>query len=200
MFDWIVQTIEASGYWGIALLMFLENIFPPIPSELIMPVAGYSAARGELNLGLVILAGTAGSMLSALPWYYAGYVMGQARIRYLAGRFGRWLTVSPEDVDKAAIWFERYGGWAVLIGRLIPTIRTLISAPAGVTRMSMGRFLVLSTIGTTIWNVILTMGGYVLKEAYPLVEDYVNPLSTAVVVVVIGVYIFRVIFVGKRRV
>jgi membrane protein DedA with SNARE-associated domain len=200
MFDWIVQTIEASGYWGIALLMFLENIFPPIPSELIMPVAGYSAARGELNLGLVILAGTAGSMLSALPWYYAGYVMGQARIRYLAGRFGRWLTVSPEDVDKAAIWFERYGGWAVLIGRLIPTIRTLISAPAGVTRMSMGRFLLLSTIGTTIWNVILTMGGYVLKEAYPLVEDYVNPLSTAVVVVVVGVYVFRVIFVGKRRV
>ncbi len=199
MFDWIVQTIEASGYWGIALLMFLENIFPPIPSELIMPVAGFAAARGDLNVVMVILAGTAGSMLSALPWYYAGYLMGQARLRFLAGRFGRWLTVSPEDVDKAADWFQRFGGWAVLFGRLIPTIRTLISAPAGVTRMSMGRFLVLSTIGTVVWNTILTLSGYVLKEAYPLVEDYVNPLSTAVVVVVVGTYIFRVIFVGRRK-
>lgn len=193
MFETIVDTVAQSGYLGIFMLMFAENLFPPIPSELIMPLAGFVAARGELNLPLTILAGTLGSIVGALPWYYAGALMGQERLKRLADRYGRWLTVSADDVDHAAHWFQCHGAKAVFFGRLVPAIRTLISVPAGITRMPLLPFLFYSTIGSLIWTSLLAIAGYLLEKQYVLVADYVDPVSKFVVIAVVAIYLYRLL-------
>ncbi len=180
------------GPVGIALLMFLENIFPPIPSELIMPLAGYLATRGDMNIVVVIAAGTAGSLIGALPWYYMGMRLGHEGARRLSMRHGRWLTMHPSDVDAAAERFARHGKTSVLIGRLIPTIRTLISVPAGVSGMPLGQFLIFSSIGTCLWTALLALSGYMLGQAYDAVAAYVDPVSTVVLIILIGIYSYRV--------
>lgn len=197
MFDWITTFLQQSGYLGIFLLMALENLFPPIPSELIMPLAGYNAARGEINPVGAVLAGTAGSILGALPWYFLGRLFGYERLRVLAERHGRWITVSPEDLDKARQWFERHCGKMVLFGRLLPTIRTLISIPAGVAAMNFARFLLLTAIGTFVWTAVLGALGYVLEDHYAAVADYVNPVSTAIVVMIAATYLYRLVTFGR---
>lgn len=193
LFDSITDIVSQSGYLGIFLLMLAENVFPPIPSELIMPLAGFVAARGELDLILVILSGTAGSVVGALPWYYAGALFGKDRLKRMANRFGRWMTVSPADIDMASDWFERHEGAAVFFGRLVPAIRTLISVPAGIVRMPMLPFLAYSTIGSLIWTTLLTMAGFLLESQYEVVEGYVDPLSKLVVLTVVAVYVYRFI-------
>ncbi len=135
MFDWITGIVDRTGYLGVALLMFAENLFPPVPSELIMPLAGFAAARGDLSLPLVLAAGVAGSLAGALFWYWIGRKVGADRLKRWAGRHGRWLTLSPGDVDEADAWFDRHGVKAVLLGRLIPAVRTLVSVPAGLAAM-----------------------------------------------------------------
>ena len=193
MFDKIVEIVSAFGYVGVFLLMLLENIFPPIPSELIMPLAGFVAARGDLNFIAVILVGTAGSVVGALPWYYAGAKLGQARMKRFAERWGHWLTLSPEDVDKASEWFDRHGKGAVFFGRLIPAVRTLISVPAGIAGMSMTKFLIYSTLGSLIWTALLALAGYLLEPQYEKVSEYMNPISTGVVVLMVLYYLYRLI-------
>jgi membrane protein DedA with SNARE-associated domain len=180
------------GPFGIALLMFLENVFPPIPSELIMPLAGYLATRGDMNILVVIAAGTIGSLLGTLPWYYLGRRLGHDGVRRLAERHGRWLTLHPDDVDAATDRFKRFGRTSVLVGRLIPTVRTLISVPAGVARMPLAQFLAFSTIGTLAWTAALALAGYLLGQAYSLVSAYVDPISTAILVILVAAYIYRV--------
>ena len=193
MFDKIVEIVSAFGYVGVFLLMLLENIFPPIPSELIMPLAGFVAARGDLNFIAVILVGTAGSVVGALPWYYAGAKLGQARMKRFAERWGHWLTLLPEDVDKASEWFDRHGKGAVFFGRLIPAVRTLISVPAGIAGMSMTKFLIYSTLGSLIWTALLALAGYLLESQYEKVSEYMNPISTGVVVLMVLYYLYRLI-------
>lgn len=192
MFDWITDLIERTGYFGIFVLTFLENVFPPVPSELIMPLAGYKAAEGSLSLPLVIAAGTAGSLAGASIWFYAGLKLGHQRVRRLAERHGRWLTMSPDDVEKATAWFERHGGPAVLIGRLIPAIRSVISLPAGIARMPLPGFLALSAIGTGLWTIFLVCAGYLLESQHAVVADYLNPVSNAVFAGMALWYIWRV--------
>lgn len=199
MFETIVDIVSQSGYLGIFMLMFIENVFPPIPSELIMPLAGFAASRGDLNLVLVIVYGTLGSIAGALPWYYAGALMGKERIKRMADRFGRWLTVSAADVDHAALWFERHGGRAVFFGRLIPAIRTLISVPAGITRMPLLPFLLYSTVGSLIWTGLLAVSGFMLEKQYTVVADYVDPVSKLVVILVIAIYFYRLITHTQRK-
>lgn len=193
MFDWITGLIDSGGPLAIALLMFLENVFPPIPSELIMPLAGFNAARGGAPLWLTILAGTAGSLAGAYFWFYLGRRFGAARLRLLVRRHGRWLTMSPADLRRTQNWFDRHGDKAVFFGRFIPTVRTLISVPAGLARMPMWKFLAFTTIGSAIWTSILTFAGLLLHENYALVADYVDPLSKIVVITVVAVYLWRVI-------
>jgi membrane protein DedA with SNARE-associated domain len=193
MFDWMVGLVEKGGYVGIALLMLAENLFPPIPSELIMPLAGFSAAQGKLNVLLVILSGTIGSVFSALAWYYLGKCLGPMRLRWLAARHGRWVTLSPADVEKASQVFARWGVPAVFFGRLVPAVRTLISVPAGITAMRMNRFLAWTTLGTALWTAFLTGMGYALKERYLAVAEWANPVSNVIVGVLIVVYLYRVI-------
>jgi membrane protein DedA with SNARE-associated domain len=191
MSEWIISTITQWGYVGIFLLMVAENVFPPIPSELIMPFAGFVAANGDLNPIGVLLAGVLGSLAGTLVWYIAARLLGIERFRLLCNRFGRFATISEDDIDKAVHWFDRHGQWAVLFGRLVPAVRTLISVPAGLAAMPVWKFLIVSAIGTTIWTAILTGAGYLLHEQYDLVEGWVDPVSTAVVAVAIVIYIWR---------
>lgn len=192
MFEWITNAIEQMGYGGIAMLMFVENVFPPIPSELIMPLAGFNASRGEMSLVWVVVSGTVGSVAGAVLWYYLGWWLGCARLKRLAARHGRWMTVSPEDIDRSAAWFRRHCGKAVFIGRLVPAVRTLISVPAGVAEMQVGRFLLYSTLGTVVWTTFLAGTGYLLQEQYAKVSDYLNPVSYMVVGSIVIGYLYRV--------
>ena len=164
MFDWISGFIDAVGLAGIALLMFIENVFPPIPSELIMPLAGFNAASGDHNLFAVITAGSAGSLAGAVLWYWVGMRIGTDRLKRLARRHGPWLTISPDEIDQSNAWFERHGGMAVMLGRLIPTVRTFISVPAGVSEMSFLKFLTYSTVGTVAWTSFPILAGYWLQS------------------------------------
>ena len=193
MFDWVTELIDRLGYAGMALLMFAENIFPPIPSEIIMPAAGYEAGQGNLALPGVILAGLAGSLAGALFWYGIGAWVGDERLKAWAGRHGRWLTMTPRDVDRADRWFDRHCGWAVSIGRLIPAVRTLISVPAGIFGMALPRFLLFSAIGSAVWTTALALAGYQLRRNYAAVGDYLDPVSNAVIAMLIAIYVVRVV-------
>ncbi|MGB3533354.1 MAG: DedA family protein [Microcoleaceae cyanobacterium] len=196
MLDWINQTVNALGYVGIALLMLLENIFPPIPSELIMPLAGFFVTRGELKFTYVVIAGVVGSILGALPWYYLGKYWGLKRIEKLADRYGKWLSVSSQDVRKAKQWFDRRGKETACFSRVIPGVRTYISIPAGISRMPLLIFLVYSTIGTTIWVGFLTYAGYLLGENYTQIKQFFSPISSIIAVTIV---IFIIIWVVKRK-
>ena len=197
MFDWITGVITGSGYPGIVLLMLAENVFPPIPSELIMPLAGFVAAQGELDPLLVVLAGTLGSILGALPWYYAGRWLGRERLCALAARHGRWLTLDEKDLGKAIDWFERHGRKAVLVGRLVPTVRTLISLPAGMARMPLIPFLIYSTLGTLVWTGLLTASGYGLEDRYTIVSDGLDRASKIIIGLIVLAYLWRVLSGGR---
>lgn len=193
MFDFITGLIGGAGYLGVMLLMFAENVFPPIPSELIMPLAGFTAAQGQLDIWLVILAGTVGSVAGAWLWYEFGRRVGMRRICELADRHGRWLTMSTDDVSRAKGWFDRHGWVAVFTGRLVPAIRTLISVPAGIARMPRLPFLFYSTIGSLLWTALLAGAGYLLQSQYTLIEAWLDPVSTAVLVLMVGWYLYRVV-------
>lgn len=191
MSDWIIGFITQWGYPGIFLLMVAENVFPPIPSELIMPFAGYAAASGELSIVGVLVAGMLGSLAGTSAWYFAARLLGLHRFTLLCNKLGRVATIHEDDIDMAARWFERYGPLAVFVGRLIPAIRTLISVPAGLAAMPLAKFLAISAAGTLIWTGILTTAGYLLHENYEIVEAWVDPVSTGVFVLIVVIYIYR---------
>lgn len=199
MFDFIVEFVKSSGYLGVFLLMAAENIFPPIPSELIMPLAGFVAARGELNIIAVILVGTAGSVLGTLPWYYAGAKLGKDRLHRIAERHGKWLTVAPEDIDRALRTFDRHGHTAIFFGRLVPAIRTLISVPAGIAGMPLATYLALTSAGSLLWTSALAYAGYVLEAQYSKVADYVDPVSKLVVASIVVLYTYRLVSQHFKR-
>jgi membrane protein DedA with SNARE-associated domain/uncharacterized membrane protein YkvA (DUF1232 family) len=197
VFDWITDMVSAGGYPGIVLMMLAENVFPPIPSELIMPLAGFVAAQGQLNPVLVVLAGTLGSVLGALPWYFAGLWLGEERVCAFAARHGRWLTLSEKEIGQAMRWFERHGRIAVLIGRLVPTVRTLISLPAGMARMKLLPFLLYSSIGTLAWTGALTAAGFLLESEYRRVGGYVDQVSKIIIGLIVLLYVWRVLSGGS---
>ena len=199
MVEWITNTMNSLGYWGIGLLMFLENLFPPIPSELIMPLAGFTVAQGKLNFALVVLAGVLGTVIGALPWYYIGKVFGEQRLKSWADKYGKWLSISSKDIDKAMGWFNRHGGKAVFICRLVPGVRTLISLPAGICNMHLVPFLIYSTIGTTLWVGLLTYAGYALGDNYELVDEYLAPVSKIVLATLVIGLILWVVRKNMRR-
>jgi membrane protein DedA with SNARE-associated domain len=192
IFD-LITVFQKTGVLGIGLLMFVENVFPPIPSELIMPLAGFSAARGERSLIIVIIAGSLGSLLGALLWYYIGKWVGAERLKRWATKHGRWLTLSPEEVDRACSWFNRHGGKAVFIGRLIPAVRTLVSIPAGIAGMSLPVFLLYSGAGTVLWTTLLAVAGYFLESQYDKVANWVSLVSNVVIGLIVLCYLYRVV-------
>jgi membrane protein DedA with SNARE-associated domain len=189
--------MNSLGYLGIGLLMFLENLFPPIPSELIMPLAGFTISQGKMEFTPVILAGVVGTMLGALPWYYVGKLVGEENLKRLANKYGKWISVSSRDIEKVNNWFDKHGDKAVFFGRLVPGIRTLISLPAGISGMHLVPFLLYSTLGTFLWVSLLTYAGYLLGNKYDVIENYIGPVSKIVFVALIVAFIVWV--VRKRK-
>jgi membrane protein DedA with SNARE-associated domain len=198
MASWIIAFISSTGYWGILLLMLVENVFPPIPSELIMPLAGFMVAQDKLTFLGATLAGMAGSVIGALPFYYAGNKLGEERVKRFADRHGRWLTVSGQDIERASRWFDRHGGAAVFLCRLIPGVRSLISVPAGIARMNFVKFLFYTSIGTALWAGLLAYVGYVLGSNFTKVGEYLDPVSWIVFGAIAVLYVARV-FMRKGR-
>jgi membrane protein DedA with SNARE-associated domain len=199
MFEFITNFLRDSGYLGVFALMALENIFPPLPSEMIMPFAGFVVARGELGLVGVLVAGTLGSVAGALPWYYLAKVYGRDRLKKLATRHGRWLTVTPQDIDESLQAFDKHGGKAVLFGRLVPAVRTLISVPAGIAEMPLPKFLLYSTVGALAWTGLLTATGFLLEDKYTEVSKYVDPVSKAILGLLLAWYLYRVVSYRPRE-
>jgi membrane protein DedA with SNARE-associated domain len=191
MSDWIKSIIESFSYPGILLLMLLENVFPPIPSELIMPLAGFISTQGQLSFGGLVVAGTLGSVLGAIVLYYAGKWIGGERLRRWSDRHGRWIGLSRADLDKSDDWFHRHGARTVLLGRLVPGVRSLISIPAGVSGMDLRIFLLYTTLGAAAWTALLAYAGRLLGRNYEQVEHVIGPISTAVVVGIILTLIIR---------
>lgn len=191
MSEWIIETITQFGYVGLFLLMLLESVFPPIPSELIIPFAGFAAARGDLDFSLVLLSATTGAVVGMLPWYFAGRLFGLKRVRFLADRFGRFMTLNGDEIDTATDAFRRFGPMIVFFGRLMPIIRTLISVPAGLARMALPLFLLASGLGALLWNFILVSAGYILADHYHVVEEVLDPLTIIVLGGVVLLYVYR---------
>ena len=198
MFDFITSWIAAGGAFAVAALMFLENVFPPIPSELVMPLAGYNAATGSSAPVLTFLGGVVGSVAGAWLWYEVGRRLGRERIMDWIDRHGRWLTLDRHSIEQALDWFDRHGAAAVFFGRMIPTVRTLISVPAGLQNMPLGRFLAYTTAGSMIWVGALFGAGYLLESQYERVQGWLNPVTNGIIAVIVLLYLWRV-FRGKGR-
>jgi membrane protein DedA with SNARE-associated domain len=193
--DWVRNTVSAGGYPALAGLILAENLFPPIPSELILPLAGYYVGQGEMAFVLAVLAATIGSLAGALLLYAIARFGG----RRLVLRWGKVLRVKQRDLDKSDEWFDRHGGWVVLFGRLVPGARSLVSIPAGLSEMPVWRFTALTALGSTAWNGALIGAGWALGEHYERVGGIVGPIGTAVVGLCVLAVIALVIRAYRKR-
>ncbi len=191
MGNWVSQWIEQMTYFGVALLMFLENVFPPIPSELILPLSGFSAKQGHMTLWGVIIAATIGSILGQLPLYYLGRYLGEGHLKNWLGRHP-WAAITPDELDRAIKWFDHYGSTAVFFCRLVPGLRSLISIPAGICEMSLSRFLTYTSAGTVLWSALLSWLGWLLGENHKVVAKYIDPISAAILIGIAVLYLYRV--------
>jgi membrane protein DedA with SNARE-associated domain len=194
MADWISGVIDALGPLGVGVLIALETIIPPIPSELVLPLAGFRAREGAMNVILVWLAATVGGVAGALVLYWLGAWLGYERLHRLAGR--TWFFVaSQKDVDRGCALFERYGSWVVAASRCVPVLRSLVSLPAGMTRMRLPKFLALTAFGTGVWNAAFIAAGWFLAEKWQKVDAYTGPVS----LVVVGLIVVGLVVLAWRR-
>ena len=184
--SWVTDVVESLGYIGLFLMIALENVFPPIPSELVLPLAGFLTGQGDMWFPGAVLAATAGSIAGALVLYYIGYYFGEHRIRALVRKFGKWLMVSEADIDKADHWFDKHDREAVLFGRLFPVVRSLISIPAGIRHMPLAKFLIYTTLGSAVWNTVLIGIGWILGDNWEDVQEYVGYLQYLVILAVLA--------------
>ena len=199
MADWVIRLIDQTGYLGVAFLMFLETIFPPIPSEVIMPVAGVAAGQGKMNVYAVIACGTGGAMLGNIVWYLAARALGIERLRPFVDRYGYWLTVDWAEVERAEKWFRVNGPFFVFLARMLPTVRSLVSVPAGLLKMRFKTFLLASTVGTAGWTSLLAAAGFKLGENYQDIDQVIGPASTAILALIALTYLWRVWRQRRRR-
>lgn len=193
MHDLIIQAIAKGGYVGIALLMALENIIPPIPSEVIMGLGGVLVARGQMEFWILLLVGTAGSTAGNYFWYWVGNKYGYQRLGELVEQHGRWFTVNFHQVERAARFFQKHGQWVVFVLRFSPFLRTIVSLPAGLAHMSLWRFVVFTFAGSAIWNAVLIEGG---RQIAPLFDKYKSLASLVIVVLMAAIvlwYVYRVV-------
>ncbi|MEU5947907.1 DedA family protein [Micromonospora sp. NPDC047465] len=193
---WVAGVIDAAGAFGVALLVALESIIPPIPSEIVLAMAGYLAGEGRFNVVLVVLAATAGSLVGALVLYWLGAVAGEDRLK-------RWLDRLPlvdrDDLEKADRWFERHGRWAVLFGRMIPVVRSLVSIPAGANRMPLPEFVAFTTLGSGVWNSVFVGLGYALGSRWQQIERYSDWFDYGIVAVLVVMIVWWAVKKARRR-
>ncbi len=197
----IGSAVEANplmGYVVIGAVMLLENVFPPIPSELVMPLGGFYVQQGKLELVPVILAGLIGTVLGAWFWYGIGRLINEQRIEHWLERHGRWIGISPADLARSRRWFNRHGSAVVFWGRIIPGVRTLVSVPAGIELMPQLPFLAWTTAGSLIWIIVLTLLGQGLGEGYQRVELWIEPLAKLVKVLLVMAAVAAVAWVARN--
>lgn len=188
--EWVLSIMEQLGYIGIAILMFLDNIFPPIPSEIIMPSAGYAASQNQLTLIGVIIAGCLGSLIAAALLYWVGYKFNHNTIFNFIDRYGKYLFIQSEDVQKSLIWFKKYGHRIVFFGRMIPAARSLISIPAGMSRMPFWKFMFYSSLGTIIWTTFLAYIGFYFGENLALMHQIFNQVGYFIIAIIVIIIIW----------
>ncbi|MFB4272484.1 DedA family protein [Nonomuraea sp. GTA35] len=197
MTEWLIDLMEALGAPGAGIAIALENLFPPLPSEVILPLAGFTASQGEMNLLAVLLWTTAGSVVGALALYGVGALLGRERTLALAARIP---LVKVSDIARTEEWFRKHGRKTVFFGRMIPIFRSLISVPAGVERMPLGSFTLLTTAGSLLWNTVFVLTGWALGEHWSLVEAYVGMGTNAVIAtVLLAVLVFAGVRLAERR-
>lgn len=184
---WVQDVIESLGYLGVALLVIAENLFPPIPSEIVLPFAGFVARRGDGSVVVMVLAATIGSVVGALVLYAIAAAIGPERIRSFVVRFGKWFGVKESDMVRAEEWFDRRSNAAVLVGRCVPLIRSLVSIPAGFRRMKFVPFITLTAVGSAVWNIALIGAGATLGDQWDRVGDYVGIFQWLVIAAIFGV-------------
>jgi len=191
MIDHLLHLVGTLNYFTVFALLLIQGLFPPLPSEVVVPFCGYAAARGDLNIWGVVAASTAGAMFGQLPWYFVGWYFGRGRVETLAARYGRWLTVTPGEVALVLDWFHRFGAVSVFFASMLPAVRAVISLPAGIAHVRFRTFLAFSLAGTTVWMGVLSYAGYRLGQNYELVAKYVEPGTKIIVAAVVAAYFIR---------
>ncbi|CAH0347252.1 DedA family protein [Bacillus sp. CECT 9360] len=200
MQNWITDFMEQFGYLGIFLMIALENVFPPIPSEVILSFGGYMTTKTDLTVPGVVAAATIGSVVGAVILYGIGRLLDVERLEKIVDRWGHILRVTKADIHKADAWFDKYGYWTVFFCRMIPLIRSLISIPAGMSNMKFGLFLLFTTAGTLIWNIILVSVGAALGESWEDILSFMEIYSNiAYALIAVGIVVFVILFIRKKR-
>ena len=192
MTDWIIHLVEQGGYLGIALLMFIENVFPPIPSELIMGAGGVAMARGTMTFWPLLVAGTVGTTLGNYVWFVLADRLGYHRLEPLVERYGRWLTMRWSDVEGASAFFQRHGQWVVFAMRFSPFLRTMISLPAGLSHMKHWKFLIFTFAGAAVWNSLLIYGGKWFAAYFDAMHEVASGVIIGLTILAIGTWLWRV--------
>ena len=198
--DYISLAVEKNStiaYLTICLAMFLENVIPPIPSEIIMPLGGFFVYQQKLNFYILVFWGLFGTILGSLPWYYLGRLVNEKKLSNFLDKRGKYLGISSDDLTKSKRWFDKYGVSLVFWGRLIPGVRTLISVPAGIELMPFSKFLIWTTLGSCIWISLLTYAGFLFGENYSIIETYLDQIKYIVkpILIIIFLYFFVKLFI-----
>ncbi|TWT06859.1 DedA family protein [Planococcus sp. CPCC 101016] len=199
MEEWITSVMSDYGYFGIFLLIMLENIFPPIPSEVILTVGGFMTTTTAMTIPGVILASTAGSVIGAVLLYGVGLLLDVERLEKIVDKYGNWLRVKREDIHKADAWFDRFGIWTVFFGRLIPVVRSLISIPAGMSNMRFWLFITFTTIGTLLWNTVLVFVGEAVGDNREQIMRQLE-LYSNVVYALIGIAVIAAVWYYIKKI
>ena len=179
---WVENIISSMGYVGLYLVMFLENVFPPIPSEVVLPLAGSLTLTGRFSIFWITLIGMLGSLTGAFLFYGIGKWLGEPRVRMLIEKFGKYALLSTNDLDRSLEWFDKYDDWVIFFSRMVPIVRSLISIPAGIASMNLAKFSFFTILGTALWSLVLALGGRLLGEQWPLIADFINTYQNVVIV------------------
>jgi len=182
---WVENIISTMGYPGLYLVMFLENVFPPIPSEVVLPLAGSLTLTGRFTIPVITIVGMLGSLTGAFLFYGLGKWLGEPRVRALIAKFGKYALLSTDDLDRSLQWFDKYDDWVIFFSRMVPIVRSLISIPAGIASMNFAKFSFFTILGTALWSFVLSFAGRLLGEQWPLIADFINAYQNVVLVITI---------------
>jgi len=192
---WVEQIISSMGYVGLYLVMFLENVFPPIPSEVVLPLAGSLTLTGRFSVFWITIIGMLGSLTGAFLFYGLGKWLGEARVRTIMEKYGRYALLSTNDLDRSLEWFDKYDDWVIFFSRMVPIVRSLISIPAGIAAMEITKFSFFTILGTALWSFLLALGGRLLGEQWPLIAEFINTYQNIVLIIAIAAVL---LFIGSR--